>query len=187
VIFAISPGTDGNGDPRFSAYLPFVLSPGRTISDLETSVDRKFGSETLTVEKLNTLYALVLKSFPTEDAAAVALAKLQAALLWVSLKYKVGVSYSRKLEEVKLFDKPEPVPNKGIMAQVVSSRGWSVTEGYYDADKCVIRPEHRKLTRWEAGSPSVLIGIGLESFFSALSGLFLRGSWRRFAQTKNLN
>jgi hypothetical protein len=90
----------------------------------------------------------------------------------VSLKYRVGLRYSKAVGTVKLFDSPKPVHDQELFAHLSEARGWDVIEGKYEADESVIRPEHRKLVRWETGRLSVQAGLGVDNFFSSLSEAF---------------
>jgi hypothetical protein len=117
--------------------------------------------------------------FVSADAAAVHLDQLRASLLWFSLRYGIGVSYSKSLGNVKLLDAPQPVSGSGLIAQVAGVVDWAAIDGDYEADKALIRPEHKRLTRWETGHPSLAVGISVENFFKsvnqALSFGHLRG------------
>lgn len=168
MLFAISPGSEGIGPDRFSAYVPFVLAPGRTLVPLDSPITTELGSQKLLLEPLHHLYAVSLGPFESESCAQQNLRKLQAALLWLSLKYKVGVSYSKAGGAVKLFDSPKPVPDKGLFAYLSRAAGWDEIEGEYEADKSVIRPEHKKLVRWETGRGTVQAGLSVENFFRSL-------------------
>lgn len=172
MIFAISPGSEGVGDERYAAYLPFVLAPGRDIGPVDSPVRRGQGVEMFTLEKVHGLYSLTVGAFESYEAATAAQSRLQAALLWVSLKYKVGLRYSKSAGSVDLFDEPKPVPDRGVVRNVAEAVGWDATDGQYDADKSVIRPEHKRLLRWQTGSATVHTGLGLENFFEAVGEAF---------------
>ena len=100
MLFAISPGSEGTGQDRFSAYVPFVLQPGRNLVPLDSPITKEFGPDKLLLEPLHHSYAVSLGPFQTVSAAERNLCKLQAALLWVSLKYRVGLRYSKVIEAV---------------------------------------------------------------------------------------
>lgn len=168
MIFAISPGSDGSGHERYAAYLPFVLAPGAKLPPIDGPITLKQGHLDLKLEKLHHLYALSSGSFPSEDTAAAHLDELRASLLWLSLRFGVGVSYSRILGNLKLFEAPKAAPETGPIAHVAGAKGWTATDGHYDADKAVILPEHKRLTRWEMGRPSLVLGISIENFFNTL-------------------
>jgi hypothetical protein len=169
MIFAVSPGSDGSGSARYAAYLPFVLAPGANLPPIEAPVEVTRGSISFRLERLHHIYALSSRSFPSEDAAAASLDELRASLLWASLRFGVGVSYSRTLSEVTLFEEPKPSPDSGPVAHAASVRGWAATDGHYDADKAAILRDDKRLTRWEMGRASLIVGISIENFFSSLT------------------
>jgi hypothetical protein len=169
MIFAISPGSDGSGPERYVAYLPFVLAPGANLAQIDRPVAPTHGSSNLKLEKLHHLYALSSGPFASEDAAVLHLDRLRASLLWLSLTSGVGISYSKIRGSLKLFEAPQPVPESGLISQVAGVVGWTATDGYYDADKALIRPDHKRLTRWETGRASLVVGISIENFFKSLS------------------
>ena len=164
MLFAISIGSDGSGPERFVLYVPFSVPPGRQISPIDTSTAYKIAGYDVHLEKLTYFYALTIGPFDTEEAARQFFPKLRSSLLWVSLKYKVGISYPRSITDVTLTETPTPVPEKVIVKQLADKVGWDITEGYYDADKAVVRPEAKKLVRWETGRPTVIAGIGANNF-----------------------
>jgi hypothetical protein len=169
MIFAVSPGSDGSGVERYVAYLPFVLAPGANLAPIDRPIASTHGSSNLKLEKLHHLYVLSSGPFASEDAAAVHLEHLRSSLLWLSLTCGVGVSYSKIHGSLTLFEVPQPVPESGMISQVVGVVGWTATDGHYDADKALILPDHKRLTRWEMGRASLVIGISIENFFKTLS------------------
>lgn len=183
VIFSVAIGTEGGGMPKFTAYLPFTLSPGRSISPFEGETEREVGNHLVAVRRLNTMYALVHRGSPTEIAGAEIRNVMRTALLWVSLRYKVGVRYGKEQQVIKLFDQPLPAPDKGPIAKAMASSGWTVSHGHYDADKPAVLPEHLDLSRWEMGAVSVHTGISLENFFEAIGQVLSDGD----AQLGNRN
>jgi hypothetical protein len=154
------------------AYLPFVLAPGVNLAPIEDPIASTQGSFNLKLEKLHHLYALSSGPFPSKEAAAAHLDQLRASLLWLSLSYRVGVSYSKTLGNLELFGAPQPVPDSGLISQVAGNIGWTATDGHYDADKALVRPDHKRLIRWETGQASLAVGgIPIESFFMSLGRL----------------
>lgn len=167
--FEVSPGSDGFGDARYAAYLPFELASGANLLHLEAPIEVAQGSISLRLEKLHHIYALSARSFPSMDAAAAGLDGLRASLLLASLRIGVGVRYSQTLGDVKLFEEPQPSSDVGLVAHACSVRGWAATDGHYDADKAAILPDNKRLTRLEMGRASLLVGISIENFFSSLT------------------
>jgi hypothetical protein len=96
-------------------------------------------------------------------------------------KLQGWVSYSKITGNLKLFEAPQPVPELGLVTQVTRPVGWTATDGYYDADQALIRPDHKRLIRWESGQASLVLGITIESFFKSL------GQSLSFAKAKRRN
>jgi hypothetical protein len=135
---------------------------------IEGSFQLDEGDFQLVLEKLQHLYSLSSGPFPSLEAAAIRLEELQASLLWLSLTRQVGVSYSKTLGEVTLYDSPKPLPGTEPLAYIGRVTGWTTIEGHYDADVAVIRPEHKRLTKWETGRASVVLGLTMDTFSEPL-------------------
>jgi hypothetical protein len=67
--------------------------------------------------------------------------------------------------ELNLFNSAKPIPDTALMSFLAESTGWTATDGHYDADKAIIRPEHKRLVRWETGRASAVVGINSDNFF----------------------
>jgi len=167
VLFAISRGSDGSGTERYVVYVPFTLAPGASLGALEGPAVSTGSGYQLRVEKLQTLNAISLGPFSSVAEARSYIAKARACLLWVSLKFNCGVSYPKDLSEVVLLDESIPMPASGAIAKMASGWGWSATDGRYDAHQVVIRPDNKRLVRWEMGRASVTIGISIDNFLSS--------------------
>jgi len=164
MIFAVSPGTAGYGEERFVATLPFWLSPG---SNLQLPNDSTLFTGTtgrLRVEKLHHLYAASLGPYPSTEAAEQGLAQLRAAVLWCAIEFGTGVRYPAETIAVSLFDTPITIPTEQPMAHIGNITGWECTDGHYDAGEAVIRPDHKRLVRFECGHATVTAGIAVERF-----------------------
>lgn len=168
MIFAISPGSEGLGPERYVASLPFVVAPGATLSPFDTPISSSIGALSLRVEKLHHFYILSFGPFPTAKEATTAVTKLGIALLWLSLAHGVGIQYSKELGEVRIFEAPKPVPESEPMAHIGKVTGWTATDGYYDADRAIVRPEHKRLVRWENGQATITLGVSVDNFFASL-------------------
>jgi hypothetical protein len=168
MIFAVSPGSDGWGPDRYTSYLPFVLAPGAEIPSLEGSIQLGEGPLQLNLERLQSLYAVSSGPFASIEAAAIRLEEIRASLLWLSLSRRVGVSYPKALGETSLYDAPKPVPETEPLAHIGRVTGWTAIDGHYDAETAVIRPEHKRLARWETGRASLVLGLTVETFFQSL-------------------
>lgn len=163
LIFAVSPGSDGTGPSRYVIYLPFVLAPGATVSSLERTASVAISSHTLTVEKLEQHYAASLGPFSSREEAAPHLARLCGSLLWLSLRFNLGIRYSKTLSDVKMYDEPMPIHESSSLAPIAHAVGWDAIDGNYDSDRAVIRPDHKKLMRWEGGQATFTVGFSVDS------------------------
>ena len=150
-------------------YIPFSISPGREISNIDLKHRIKIGDYEVGFEKLENYYALTIGPFASEEQATQYFPKIKSALLWVSLKYMIGFSFSSELSDIKLMDAPKLIPEKGPVKDIAKFTGWDATDGYYDADKSVIRPDHKRLTRWETGSATVITGLGANNFVQGIA------------------
>ena len=75
---------------------------------------------------------------------------------------------SEALDDVILWDQPIPRPEIGKIADLMGDWGWSATDGHYCADKAVIRPDHKRLHRYEMGRPSTIVGISIDNFLNSI-------------------
>lgn len=169
MLFAFSIGSAGTGSERFVLYVPFSLSPGKEISNIDPSETYEVNGHSLRLEKLNHFYALSIGPFDTEDEARRFFPKLWSCFLWISLKDLTGISYPKSLSDVTIFDQPIPVPEENIITQIAQTVGWAYTEGHYDADKAVLRPEAKKLLRVEMGRASLTVGLGTDRLIQRIS------------------
>ncbi len=168
MIFAISIGSSGHGDERYILYIPFSVSPGREISKIDIGKNFSIDGYEIGFEKPENFYALTIGSFASEEEAQKYFPKLKSAILWVSLKYMIGLSMPNELGAVTLMDAPKPVPEKGPIRNIAEIAGWNAIDGYYDADKSIVRPEHKRLTRWETGTATVIASLGSDNFVECL-------------------
>lgn len=172
MLFAVSIGSTSTDKEGYALYVPFTLSPGRSISAFETSLLHFFSGYQIQLEKLNNFYSIWIKSFDSVDSAKLFFPKLQASLLWASLKDKIGILSPRCLSNVQLYESPIQVSSQSDIYSIVSAAGWDNTDGNYDADKAAIIPKSKNLLRWEHGQHSISIGIGANNFLSRIaSGL----------------
>jgi hypothetical protein len=172
MLFAISRGSDGSGAERYVVYVPFTLAPGASLGALERPAVSSGPGYQLTLEKLQYLYALSLGPFASLEEASSYIGKARASLLWLSLKFNCGVSYPKALSDVNLLDQPISHPRTGTTAELASAWGWSATDGHYDADQAVVRPDHKRLMRWEMGQVSVTVGISIDNFLTSIHQAF---------------
>jgi hypothetical protein len=163
MLFAVSIGSDGTGPERYALYLPFILSPGRDIA-VEETVSFPLMDYTAQLEKLHQFYAISVGPFSRAELAKEHTAQIKAALLWLSLKDRIGISYSKRMSDITFYDGPVEISERSNLRELARTVGWSFVDGNYDADKSVIRPEHKKLMRWEMGNVAVKAGISVDHF-----------------------
>lgn len=168
MIFALSPGSEGAGPDRHVVSVPFVIAPGAAIDPLANPVERIMGTSSLKLEKLQLLHSLTLGPFNSEVEAVRGLDRLGVALLWASLSHGIGIRYAHLRGTVTLLDTPQTMPNSEPMAHIGRATGWSAIDGHYEAEQAVVRPDHKRLIRWEMGQPTVTLGISSERFLASL-------------------
>lgn len=164
MLFAVSPGTAGSGSERFVAFLPFWLSPG-SLLQLPDGVRVAAGpGGKLSIERLHHLYAATLGPFSTAAEAEEGLNALRTAVLWCAMEFSIGLRYPVQASSVELFEQPYVIPPTQPMAHIGRLTGWTHTDGHYEADAALVRPEHKRLFRIEVGSPTVTAGIAVDRF-----------------------
>ena len=168
MIFAVGPGSEGFGPERYVASIPFVVAPGVVINSSGEELLRPMGTTKLQLDKLQLIHSLTLGPFATEFEASSALERLGAALLWSSLTLGIGIQYSHQQGAVTLFESPQSIPETEPMATIGRARGWDATDGWYDAEKAIVRPDHKRLARWEAGQATMTLGIDPERLLASL-------------------
>lgn len=167
MLFAISPGSSGDGPPRFVASVPFVLAPGAKLQVAQT-LTCQLGAEVVTIERMQLRYVASLGPFDDAKDAEAGLERLCAALLWLSLELSVGLRYPKDRGTVQLYESPVPVPPTEPMAYIGRVTGWTEIDGSYDGDTPTIRPDHKRLTRFEPGQANITVGIGSPNFMSKI-------------------
>ncbi|MCH7650964.1 MAG: hypothetical protein IIA63_07375 [Nitrospinae bacterium] len=125
------------------------------------------GDYHLSVEKLSHFFAITIGPFVSEKDACNFFEKIQAGFFWWSLTDRIGISFSQNVSSVKFFDSPKPTV--GNFKHFSTNPGLSEIEGHYDADKVVIRPEHKKLIRFETGQPKITISSSVEHLKEKIS------------------
>jgi len=168
MLFAFSAGSVGTGPDRFVASVPFVVAPGATLNTPVDPVSRSVNDSSLTLERLQLLYSLTLGPFATEREALSGLDTVGAALLWASLVLGVGVQYAKERKPATLFDAPQPVADSEPMRFIRNVRGWEATDGHYEAEHAIARPDHKRLIRWEMGRATITVGIDSDNFLRCL-------------------
>ena len=163
MLLSMARGSNGFGEERYTAYLPFEVAIGATIEASATfTVD---GVETK-LQRLANLYALFSGPFKTVAEAQRQLDRLRAAVEWIALEFQIGTKPAAEVRQVKMSDAPAPVdgnPNFNFLNGV----GWSHTDGHYDAETAHVIPEHKRLVRFEVGRPSVNLHISATNWSTA--------------------
>lgn len=136
-------------------------------------VFRTVGDSGLKLEKLQLLHSLTLGPFPTEREADTGLDTVAAALLWASLALGVGIQYAHVRKQATIFDAPQPVSDSEQMGFIRNVRGWEATDGHYEAEHAIARPDHKRLIRWEMGRATITVGISSENFIGCIEQALL--------------
>ena len=167
MIFSFGIGSAGEGTPSYSVRLPFILSPGRT---LKLADGDGFGllGHGCEISREHDQYVLTISGFDSEDTASAFLLKACAGLIWFGLKSSVGLRFNPDTTPVKLFAQPKPIAQDTQMASIASTKGWREFDGHYDADKTILRPDHKKLIVFAAGSATVRLDTPVSIFSQAM-------------------
>jgi hypothetical protein len=168
MIFSVSIGSSGKGDERYLLYIPFTVSPGRKISNINFEEKIALDKYEIGFEKTKYPYAVTISSFPTKDEACSFYRKIKSAFFWVSLKHLIGLNSPSELTDISLNEIPIPISDKSMLKGIADYAGWKTIDGNYDSDKCIIRPEHKRLVRWEGGQVSVTAGLGVSNFINTI-------------------
>jgi hypothetical protein len=169
MLFAISAGSDGSGNDRFVASIPFVLSPGSTLQLSETVVRSLECGDQVKLEKLQFRYTASVGPYASVGEAQLGLQRLTAALLWSALEFNIGLQYPVARGLVYLHEQPIPIPNVEPLAYIGKITGWQATDGHYDADSPVVRPDNKRLVRFEGGRATITAAIGSDNFLQKLA------------------
>ena len=169
MLFSWSVGSNGSGPDRFVLYVPFTVSLGCEISSIDREMEHNIEGYKIGLEKLTNFYAITVGEFNSIDEAHRFFPKLCSSFLWASLKLKAGISYPKLITEINLEDNPVQISKDSNFRMVTDLVGWNEVDGYYDADKAVMRPEGKKLIKIETGRPTVVIGVNAEDFVKFIS------------------
>lgn len=127
------------------------------------------GGDHVKLEKLQLRYLASVGPYASESEAELGLQKLIAALLWSALEFSVGLRYPGERGAVHFHEQPLPIPNVEPMAYIGKITGWQATDGHYDADAPIVRPDHKRLVRFEGGQATITIGINSDNFLKTLA------------------
>jgi hypothetical protein len=186
MIFSISIGSAGDGEERYLVYAPFILGPGRDIVSLDKPLRFTVGSYEGKLEKLIHQYALSLGPFSMEEAAFDFLPRLKAALLWYSLRCRVGLRYPKEVSKVQYYDEPVHISDESSLKGLAEVAGWEAADGNYDANQLVVLADHKRLTRFEPGNVAFHIGMANTKFADSISEALSFPSIARIAELPKL-
>ncbi len=164
MIFAFSPGSEGIGPERYVVSIPFTVAPGRVLNKSANPIIQKMGASTVKLEKLHHLHYLTFGPYATLQRAETGLGNVAAALLWTSLNQEVGIQYAKERKDPIILPDPSPINESGAMGYMLKSPGWEATDGNYDAEYSTVRPDHKRLVRWEAGHVNLTVGVDANRF-----------------------
>jgi len=167
MIFQLSIGSKGLASTAYTVRIPITPAPGRK---LEIGQGVCFTYEHFHIEIVpeRYFYSLTVGEFSSEAEATLWLSKFAVALLWMVVKLQLGLVFESTATEVKLEKEPIPIGPGCLIGDIAQSVGWRDADGFYPADRTVIRPEHKKLIREELGRPTVSVGIGFGNIIEVL-------------------
>ncbi len=167
MLFSVGIGSAGDGAPSYSVRLPFALSPGRTLKLGDGGRFELLGHSCELSQEHNQ-YALTIGGFGSEAKASIFLLKACAGLIWFGLKSSVGLRFNPDATPVELFPEPVPIAERSLIAPIARKKGWHESDGQYDADKTIIKPEHKRLIVFTAGSVTVRLDTPLPVLSEAM-------------------
>jgi hypothetical protein len=167
MIFSLSRGSDGFGEERFIAYLPFTLAPGAKINISEKEKSFEYSGQAITIHLSDHIYALTSGPYKSDDEGQKALEVLRSALLWLSLKKEIGVSYPKTTSQPKLH-KHDEITEKNGLQEMCNSFGWGSVDGSYEAREAQVIPDHLKLIKFMGGQVSMALGIPAKNIIELL-------------------
>lgn len=170
MLFSYGIGSAGEGPPSFSVRLPFLLSPGWRLNLADGGSFELLG-RSCEISQEYIQYVLTVSGFDSEDEAATFLHTVCAGLIWYGLKNSTGFRFNADATPVKLYAQPKPIAEGSPIASIASERGWRESDGHYDADQTIIRPDHKKLIVFTGGSGEVRVDTPV----STLSTVMLEG------------
>ena len=179
MIFSYGIGSAGQGPPSYSVRLPFLLSPGRTLKLADGGRFELLG-QTCDISQEHNQYVLTISGFDSEAAASTFMLKACAGLIWFGLKNSIGFRFNPDATPLKLYAQPKPIAEGSPIASIASEKGWCESDGHYDADQTIIRPDHKKLIVFATGAAEVRMDTPVSALSkSMLEGIYygLRSRW----------
>lgn len=154
MILSFGIGSAGVGSPSYSVRLPFQMSPGRILK-LSDGNSFELFSQPCEITEEHRFYVLTIGGFSSEKAAGGFLRKACAGLIWFGLRHAVGFRFNINAVPVIQVEPPQPIADGSMIASIAANVGWREIDGHYDADKTVIKAEHKRLIKFGAGQASV--------------------------------
>ena len=162
------PGSAGEGPERYSIRLPFTVSPDRKLDLPEEGSAADVEEYRVTILREDPGFRLAAEPFREADDAERAWPRLRAAILRAALLHRVGIRFPSSLDRAREYDQPGPIADESAAAPLAKKRGWTETDGDYDAGTPTIVPEHKRLFRFGAGAVRVSISLSAERLAEAI-------------------
>lgn len=158
MLFACSIGSKGRGENSYSIYLPMVWSGGSELNIEDSEYIGTLNNHRCVLQKHHYIYSLKVEDFRSLDECDNFISKLKMAIRWLSLKRTVGIRIPIDRSDIRVYEIPIKISEESNLKGIIDSVGWTEVDGTYNADQLVIVPEVKKLTRWETGKASILMG-----------------------------
>jgi hypothetical protein len=155
MLFSVSIGSVGTTEPTFTARLPFQMPAGRTIKLDEDVAQFDLQGHPCQIALEANQYALTIRQFSTEAAAAEFLLQAAGGLVWLGLKYPIGFRFDPNISKIDSFREPRLIDSASFVSKITGPKGWKAIDGQYDSDQTIVRPEHKRLICWTTGRVTV--------------------------------
>ncbi len=145
MIFTTSIGSLGQAEHAYTIRLPFTLSPGRTIKLQDGIAHFDLLGHKCQIAEETHQYSLTIRGFASESSATDFLSRTAAGLIWLGLKFPMGVRFSATVAPIHLFQAPRPIAAGSFYDSITEQKGWKEIDGCYSSDQTVVRQEHKRL------------------------------------------
>ncbi len=186
MISSSSGNRNNQGGPKFSARLPFVISPGRVLELVEPPVAFNLGGHQCQVVRESHQYALTICGLPSEKDAQQYLLRAAAGLFRVGLKHSIGFRFDRAIKRFKSLSKPMDVAADSPYYPITVSKGWRQIDGFLHADASTIYPEEQRLVKVEGHPATVSLGVSKSVFEQSFSEMANAGCPERLFENHKL-
>jgi Apea-like HEPN len=167
MFLQFSIGSKGAASAAYSIRIPITPAPGQKL-DIGEGVCFTYEHFHVEIVRERYFYSLTVGEFSSEAQGLLWLCKFSVALLWIVAKLRLGLIFESTAEGMELFEEPITLAPNSPITDLAKSVGWRDVDGFYSADKTVIRPEHKKLISDLTGRPTVIIGTGFANFVEVL-------------------